>query len=78
MNANEIVKKLRLRVNTFSTTPECDKTLMEDAADLIESLQAKNKALLREVCNLACESVEREKTLAKLESAEAVLKGGAE
>ena len=37
----DIVKKLRLRANTFSTTPECDKTLMEDAAELIESLQAR-------------------------------------
>ena len=47
MNVDEIVKKLRLRANMFSTTPECDKTLMEEAASLIESMQAQFSASQR-------------------------------
>ena len=38
--AEEFIKELRQRVSMFSTTPECDKNLMEASADLIESLIA--------------------------------------
>lgn len=62
MNADKIVVKLRGAVVTAKWS------LLDDAADLIESLQAQLAALQREVAALAIESIEREKALAKLEA----------
>ena len=42
--------------------------VMRESADLIESLQAQLAALQKEVASLAIESIEREKTLARLEA----------
>lgn len=36
--------------------------------DALEKSEEQNKQLMHEVCKLACESVEREKTLARLEA----------
>lgn len=41
---------------------------MLELCDALEKAQEQNKQLMREVCNLACGSVEREKKLAKLEA----------
>lgn len=45
----------------------CRKTV-EKLCDALEESQEQNKQLMHEVCKLACESVEREKTLARLEA----------
>jgi hypothetical protein len=42
--------------------------LLLELCDALEKAQEQNKQLMHEVCKLACESVEREKTLAKLEA----------
>ncbi len=39
-----------------------------ELCDALEKAEEQNKQLMHEVCRLACESVEREKTLAKLEA----------
>ena len=44
------------------------KTEVGRLCDALEKAQEQNKQLLYEVCKLACESVEREKNLARLEA----------
>jgi hypothetical protein len=44
------------------------RTLIPELCDALEKAQEQNKQLLHEVCKLACESVEREKNLARLEA----------
>lgn len=44
------------------------RTLVPELCAALEKAQEQNKQLLHEVCKLACESVEREKTLARLEA----------
>lgn len=76
MNADEVVKGLQylsgvLRARAWHKARERKKefaTICSEAANLIESLQAQLAALQREVTALAIESIEREKTLAKLEA----------
>jgi hypothetical protein len=42
--------------------------MLDELCDALEKAEEQNKQLIHEVCKLACESVEREKTLAKLEA----------
>lgn len=44
------------------------RTLIPELCDALEKAEEKNKQLMHEVCKLACESVEREKTLARMEA----------
>lgn len=44
------------------------RTLIPSLCDALEEEQKQNKQLLQELCKLACESVEREKTLARIEA----------
>jgi hypothetical protein len=44
------------------------RTLIPELCDALEKAEAENKQLIREVSELACESVEREKALARLEA----------
>ena len=71
MNADEVVRideavKALHRLSELLVTP--DSRVCCEAADLIETLQAELAALQKEVASLAIESIEREKTLAKLEA----------
>ncbi len=66
MNAEEIIKELRLLSENDEWAFAADIT--DEAADLIESLQAQLAAIQKEVASLAIESIEREKTLARLEA----------
>jgi hypothetical protein len=42
--------------------------MLDELCDALEKAEEQNKQLMHEVCRLACESVEREKTLARLEA----------
>jgi hypothetical protein len=42
--------------------------MLDELCDALEKAQEHNKQLIREVSELACESVEREKALARLEA----------
>lgn len=42
--------------------------LIERLADALEQAEEQNKHLMQEVCKLACESLERDRALAKLEA----------
>ncbi len=44
------------------------RTIIPELCDALEKAQEQNKQLMHEVCKLACGSVGREKTLAKLEA----------
>lgn len=44
------------------------RTLIHELCDALEKAQEQNKQLLHGVCKLACESVERDKALARLEA----------
>lgn len=44
------------------------RTLVPELCDALEKAQEQNKQLLYEVCKLACESLERDRTLARLEA----------
>ena len=54
--------------STFSTFIARSRALISELCDALEKAEEQNKQLLHEVCKLACESVEREKTMAKLEA----------
>ena len=70
-NAERLVNELhteRLDYNTeYLPLIDAIQTIPE-LCDALEKAEEQNKQLLREVCKLACESVEREKKLAKLEA----------
>jgi hypothetical protein len=44
------------------------RTLIPELCDALERAEEQNKQLMHEVCRLACESVERDKAMAKLEA----------
>ena len=44
------------------------RTLIPELCDALEKAEEQNKQLMHEVCKLACESVERDRALAKLEA----------
>lgn len=70
---NDRISAIRNRTDLGRPIPRID---VKYLLNRIEEAESKNMKLLKEVINLACESVEREKTLAKLEAEiEAVLKG---
>jgi hypothetical protein len=54
--------------STLSTFIARSRALISELCDALEKAEEQNKQLMHELCKLACESIEREKNLARLEA----------
>jgi predicted phage gp36 major capsid-like protein len=65
---NLITEARELCAIDIENQPIHAEVIIDELCDALENAQEHNKQLIREVSELACESVEREKALAKLEA----------
>lgn len=67
--SNDLIQEAReLCAIDIEKQPIHAEVIIEELCDALENANEQNKQLLHELCKLACESVERDRALAKLEA----------